>query len=239
MRSLVPFAGVAILLLLAVPGWAGPPEDTKVVVQPSPTPTAPWEIKVGAPSWLSFVTGDIGVHGITSHVNVGPNTILRHSNFIASLSGDVRKGRFGVTGDFLYLNGQDGTFTNGLTSKIDLHLGEFGVYWRMIDGPRGWLDALAGFRYTYTGTRLGLQADNQAIDTASTELVNRVAEQVATAAFGERALIRQSIDQRLTALRGRNPSLPVPPLAGRQPGIIDESIRSIIDSQREELAAAI
>jgi hypothetical protein len=99
MRSLVPIAAVAILLLLAVPGWAGPPEDTKVVVQPSPNPTSPWEIKVGVPSWLSFVSGDIGVHGITSHVNVGPNTILRHSNFIAALSGDVRKGRFGATGD--------------------------------------------------------------------------------------------------------------------------------------------
>jgi hypothetical protein len=236
-------SGVATLLLLGVPGWAGPPEDAKVVLQPTPKPTSPWEIKVGAPSWLSFVSGDIGVHGITSHVNIGPNTILRHSNFIASLSGDVRKGRFGATGDFLYLDAQAGSFTNGLTSKIDLHLeeflGEFGLYWRMIDGPRGWLDALAGFRYTYVGTRLGLQADNQAINTASTELVNRVAQQVATAAFDERALIRQSIDQRLTALRGRNPSLPVPPLAGREPGTIDELIRSIIDSRREELAAAI
>jgi hypothetical protein len=215
-------SGVAILLLLAAPGWAGQPEDTKIVVEPSPKPTAPWEIKVGAPAWLSFVTGDIGVHGITSHVDVGPNTILRHTNFIASLSGDVRRGRFGVTGDFLYLNGQDGTFTNGLTSKIDLHLeeflGEFGVYWRMIEGPRGYLDALAGFRYTYTGTRLGLQANNQAIDTASTELVNRLAEQVATAASDVGALIRQTIDQRLTALRGRNPPLPVPPLAGTEPG---------------------
>jgi hypothetical protein len=81
------------------------------------------------------------------------------------------------------LNGQAGTFTDGLTSKIDLHLeeflGEFGVYWRMIEGPRGYLDALAGFRYTYTGTRLGLQANDQAIDTASTELVNRLGQQVA------------------------------------------------------------
>jgi hypothetical protein len=243
MRNLVPIAGIAILLLLPVPGWTGQPEEPKAVQQPTPKPTAPWEIKVGAPSWLSFVSGDLGVHGITSHVNVGPNTILRHSNFIASLSGDVRKGRFGATGDFLYLNGQDGTFTNGLTSKIDLNLeeflGEFGLYWRMIDGPRGYLDALAGFRYTYVGTRLGLQADNQAINTASTELVNQVAEQVATAAFDERALIRQTIDQRLTALRGRNPSLPVPPLAGREPGVIDALIQSIIEGQREELAAAI
>src|ERR1700730_2253939 len=236
-------SGVAILLLLPAPGWTGEPEEPKAIQQPTPIPTSPWEIKVGVPSWLSFVTGDLGVHGITSHVNVGPNTILRHSNFIAALSGDVRRGRFVVTGDFLYLDAQAGSFTNGLTSKIDLHLeeflGEFGLYWRMIDGPRGYLDALAGFRYTYTGTRLGLKANDQAINAASTELVNRVAEQVATAAFDERALIRQSIDQRLTALRGRNPSLPVPPLAGREPGTIDEFIRSIIESQREELAAAI
>ena len=243
MRGLVPIAGVAILLLLAVPGRAGPPEDTKVVVQPSPNPTSPWEIKVGAPAWLSWVTGEIGVRGVTSHVYVGPNIILRHSNFTASLSGDVRRGRFGVTGDFLYLNGQDGTFTNGLTSKIDLHLeeflGEFGVYWRMIDGPRGWLDALAGFRYTYSGTRLGLQADDQAISGASTQLVNQFAQQLATPHSDLRMLIRRNIDQKLIALKGRDPSLPVPPLAGRVPGEIDELLRVLIESRQPELAAAI
>jgi hypothetical protein len=38
-------SGVAILLPSAVRGWAGQPEDTKVVVEPSPKPTAPWEIR--------------------------------------------------------------------------------------------------------------------------------------------------------------------------------------------------
>jgi hypothetical protein len=78
------------------------------------------------------------------------------------------------------LNAQAGADGTGLVSKVDLglqqFLGElFGSY-RVIAGSRGWLDLLAGFRYTYLGEQVGLQANNIAINAASTQLVDQFAE---------------------------------------------------------------
>jgi hypothetical protein len=76
-------------------------------------------------------------------------------------------------------------------------------------------------------------------DAASTDLVNRFAQQVVTPGSNVNTLIRQTIDSRLSVLSGRNPPLPVPPLAGRQPGEIHELIRGLIESRQPELIAAI
>jgi hypothetical protein len=67
---------------------------------------------------------------------------------------EVRKGRFSVLGDLLYLSAQAGTGEqSGLVSKADLglqqFLGEFFASYRLIEGSHGWLDLLAGFRYTW------------------------------------------------------------------------------------------
>jgi hypothetical protein len=69
-------------------------------------------------------------------------------------------------------------------SKLDLGLQEFaggffGSY-RVIKGLRGWLDLLAGFRYTYLDEHLRLQANNMAIGAASTRLVDDFAQQLVT-----------------------------------------------------------
>jgi hypothetical protein len=45
--------------------------------------------------------------------------------------------------------------------------------WRITVGGRGWLDLLGGFRYTYLGEQVGLRANNIAINTASTQLVDQ------------------------------------------------------------------
>jgi len=103
------------------------------------------------------VSGTTGFHGVNSNVDVGVGQILRHINFIDTLGAEVRKGRFGVLGDFLYLNAQAGADGSGLVSKVDLglqqFLGEFFGSYRVIEGPHGWLDLLAGFRYTYLAKR--------------------------------------------------------------------------------------
>ena len=97
-------------------------------------------------------------------------------------------------------------------SKVDLSLqqfiGQFFGSYRVIEGPRGWLDLLAGFRYTYLGEQVGLQANNMAIDGASTQLVNQIAQQVATPGSDLRTLIQQNIVDKLGALNGSNPKLP-------------------------------
>ncbi|HEY4781694.1 MAG TPA: autotransporter outer membrane beta-barrel domain-containing protein [Chthoniobacterales bacterium] len=218
-------------------------EEAKVVELPPAKTTEPWQITVGAPGWLANVTGTTGFHGINSDISVDVGQILRHINVIYTFAGEVRRDRFGVSGDLLYLNGQAGASGTGLVSKVDLglqqFLGEFFGSWRVVQGPRGWLDLLAGFRYTYLGEQVGLQANNLTIDSASTNLVDRFAQQLATPSSDLRTLIQQNIVDKLTSLLGQNPTLPVGPVAGREPGKIRDLVQQLIQSRQPELAAAI
>src|ERR1700736_4233234 len=201
MNLLVRLSVVPIFFLPLITGWAGTQEEAKMVEQPSVKTTEPWKITVGGPGWLAGVSGTTGFHGVNTNVDVGVGQILRHINVIYSLGGEVRRGRFGVLGDLLYLNAQAGAGTPGLVSKVDLglqqFLGEFFGSWRVIQGPRGWLDLLAGFRYTYLGEQVGLQANNLAIDAASTQLVDQFAQQLATPTSDLRTLIQQNIVNKL------------------------------------------
>jgi outer membrane autotransporter protein len=218
-------------------------EEAKVVELPPAKTTEPWQITVGAPGWLANVTGTTGLHGINSDISVDVGQILRHINVIYSLAGEVRRDRFGVSGDLLYLNGQAGASGTGLVSKVDLglqqFLGEFFGSWRVVQGPRGWLDMLAGFRYTYLGEQVGLQANNLAIDAASTQLVDRFAQQLTTPSSDLRTLVQQNIVDKLTSLLGRNPTLPVAPVAGGERDTIRNLIQQLLASRQPELTAAI
>jgi hypothetical protein len=236
---------LAFFFLLTISaGWAGTQEEAKVVQQPPPKPTDPWEITVDGPGWLAGVSGTTGLHGVNSNVDVGIGQLLKHINVVYSFGGEVRKGRFGVLGDLLYLNAQAGTGEgSGLVAKADLglqqFLGEFFTSYRVIEGPHGWLDLLAGFRYTYVGEQVGLQANNAAIDAASTQLVNQFAEQIATPGSDVRTLIQQNVVDKLNALRGQNPKLPVGPIAGDEPGRILNLIQDVIQVKAPDLAEAI
>jgi len=244
------FIRASIFLLLGALSVArgdnmtGKEEEPKAVEQPSVK--TPWEITVGGPGWLAGVSGRVGFHGVNPYVDVGIGQILKHINAIDTLSlgGEIRNGRFGVLGDYLYLNAQDGTGeSSGLVSKVDLGLqqfiGEFFGSYRLIEGPRGWLDLLGGFRFTYLGQQVGLQANNMAIDSASTQLVDEFAQQLATPNSDLRTLIDRNITDKLGALDGRNPKLPVGPIAADQKGKIQDSVQQLVQSQEPELVAAI
>jgi hypothetical protein len=213
--------------------------EAKVVEQPSTKTTEPWEIKVGGPGWLANVSGTTGFHGINSDISVDVGQILRHINVIYSFAGEVRRDRFGVSGDLLYLNAQAGAAGTGLVSKVDLglqqFLGEFFGSWRVVQGPRGWLDLLAGFRYTYLGEQVGLQANNLAIDTASTQLV----DQVATPGSNVETVVQHTIVDKLDSLLGRNPTLPVAPIAGGHRETIRDLIQQLVVQQQPQLIAAV
>ena len=144
MNLLVKLSVVLIFLLPLTAGWAGTQEEAKVIEQPSVKTTEPWQITVGGPGWLAGVSGTTGFHGVNTNVDVGVGQILRHINVIYSLGGEVRRGRFGVLGDLLYLNAQAGTGeTSGLVSKVDLGLQQFlGEFF----GSRGIRHRCAGLR---------------------------------------------------------------------------------------------
>jgi len=207
------FAGA---LFAAVAGLAaGPLElEPKETAPPSTiTDNDHWYFNLGMPGWLAFFSGDIGLHGTTSNVDVNFGQIITHVAGIASLSAEARKGRFGVYGDFLYMSLSAGVYNNGLVKKaqlsLDSYIADGEIYYRVLEGPSGWLDLRAGARYTNLYNKLELSAADNKIDQAATALVN--------AANGD---LRGLLDRLLNgALDERNPPLPVPPLG------VDEKIK--------------
>jgi hypothetical protein len=134
------------------------------------------------------------------------------------------------------LNAQAGTpQRSGLVSKYDLSfqqfIGEFFGSYRLIEEPRGWLDLLGG-RFTYLGDKVGLQANNMAIDAASSQLVDHFAQQLATPSSDLRTLVARVLD-------GHNPKLPVGPIAADQKDKIGDSVQQLLASKQQELADAI
>ena len=223
---------------------AGKQTEAKAVERPSVKTTEPWVVTVGAPGWLAGASGHIGFHGVNPYVSVGVGQILKNINVVYSFGGEVRRGRFGVLGDLLYLNGQAGTpERSGLVSKVDegfqQFIGEFFASYRVIERPRGWLDLLAGFRYTYLGNEVGLQANNMAIGAASTQVVDQFAQQLTTPNSDLRTLVDRNITDKLGALDGHNPKLPVGPVAVDQKNKIADSVQQLLASKEQELAHAI
>jgi hypothetical protein len=207
------FAGALFAVVGSVA--AGPVELEPKEMAPPPTITDNdhWYFNLGMPGWLAFVSGDIGLHGTTSHVDVGFDQIITHVAGIASLSAEARYGRFGVYGDFLYMSLSAGVYNNGLVKKaqlsLDQYLADGEVYYRVLEGPRGWLDLRAGARYTNLYNKLELSAADGKIDQAATDLVNAVNDD-----------LRGLLDRLLHgALDNKNPPLPVPPLG------VDEKIK--------------
>jgi len=185
---------------------AGPVELEPKETSSSPTITDSnhWYFNLGMPGWLAWMSGDIGLHGISSTVSVPFDQILTHVAGIATISAEARKGRFGVYGDLLYMSLSDGIYGSGLVKKANLTLDQYiadaEIYYRVLEGPSGWLDLRAGARYTNMFNRLELTSADSKIDQAATDLVNAANDD-----------LRGLLDRLLNgALDNRNPPLPVP-----------------------------
>jgi hypothetical protein len=222
------FAGV---LFAAVGGVAAGPvelESKEIAPPPTITETEPWYFNIGMPGWVASVSGDIGLHGITSSVDVDFGKIISHTKGIASFSVDARKGRFGVYGDILYLGLSDSVYPGGLISSENLDLSEYLIdaelYYRVVEGPSGWLDLRAGARYTDVYNSLKLVGNGPLFDQAATALVNAANKDLS-----------RLLDRLLHgALNNKNPPLPVAPLG------FEEKIRllKLIREARQSPATA-
>src|SRR6266576_4006249 len=186
---------------------AGPVElEPKAMAPPTITANDHWYFNIGMPGWLAFISGDIGLHGVTSNVGVDFGQIITHVAGIASISAEARKGRFGVYGDLLYMSLSAGIYGNGLVKKanltLDSYIADGEVYYRVWEGPSGWLDLRAGARYTNSFNRLELTSANSKINQAAAQFVTAVNEDL-------RGLLERLIQG---ALDPNRPPIPFPPL---------------------------
>jgi hypothetical protein len=171
------------------------------------------------PGWIAFVSGDIGLHGVNSNVDVDFGQLISHFTGVVSISAEARKGRFGVYGDLLYMSLSAGIYGDGLVKKanltVDSYIADGEVYYRVWERPSGWFDVRAGARYLNTFTRIELTSADSQINQAATQLV--------AAANGDlRDLLERLIHG---ALDPNKPPIPFPPLG-------DEAKRNLLRAIR-------
>ena len=200
------FAGA---LFAAIGGVAAGPvelEPKEMAPVPTITDNDHWYFNIGMPGWFAFISGDIGLHGVTSNANVGFDQIITHAAGIASISAEARKGRFGVYGDLLYMSLSEGIYGDGLVKKanltVDSYIADGEVYYRVWEGPSGWLDLRAGGRYFNTFNRLELASADNKINQAAAAFVTAADEDL-------RGLLEHFVGGVLDPNR---PSIPFPPL---------------------------
>jgi len=204
------FAFALVAAVSAVKAGPAELESKEIAPQPTIAEADHWQFNLGSPGWLASVSGEIGLKGISSDVSVDFDQILRHIDYAASLSAEARKGRFGFYSDLLYLEASDALYTNGMLSKVNIGLSEYIVdgeaFYRVLDRPHGWIDLRLGARYTDVYSSTKLFGNARLIDQAATNLANAIDSDL-------KGLLERLLQGRLD---GKNPPLPVPPLAAHE-----------------------
>lgn len=196
---------------------------------PAEAPAADeWAFTLALPGWIAGLEGDVGINGVVSEVNVDPGTIISHIDMVALLRGEASKGRFGITGDFMYLALSESVSPNTIVDKVNLDvdqvIGDIGMRWRLLESEHGFLDVIGGVRYVNLYQRLEVQPNDARILAASSALAAPNAD-----VFGQ--LARQ-----LASLANNDPTLPIGPLDGREVARLTAAIKQFTGTPAEREA---
>jgi hypothetical protein len=242
---------LVLALLISVTALAGDPVGKKIVTAPEEDG---WRFTLAVPGWMAGVTGDVGIGPAIGSVDVGFGTLLPKIDMIWATRAEASKGRFGILGELVYLSMSDGAGPEGMVQKVDVrvdeYLGDLAVRWRVLEGPRGYLDILAGVRYTNLYQQVGLQANDEEIDARTTDFVDEIGERLRASVeerLGDdqfRNALVESIDERITGrlveVTGPEPrERPVhnAPLAKDVPRRIGRIVERLVRQKKAELLA--
>ena len=149
-------------IVLSAPVVFAGPEPYDISKEAPPAPPQPWcetpatlEIRIGSPGWLSGLSGDIGVKGVVSDIDISFDEIFRHLTHVPiALSADIRYHRWEFFGDGQYMEVGDSATLPGLlftnaNAHVKFGLGEAFLGYRLINCDKAALSLFAGARYTY------------------------------------------------------------------------------------------
>ena len=170
---LVAGAVFATIILSSPILYAGSEYDiSKETAPPPPQPWCetpqPFEIRIGVPGWLAGVSGDVGVKGVVSDVDVRFDQVFRHLTHVPlALSADVRYRRWEFFGDGQYMEVGDSATLPGLlftNANVHLKIGGAGAFvgYRLLNCTNAWLSLFAGARYTHMEGDLSISNNGDA-----------------------------------------------------------------------------
>jgi hypothetical protein len=241
-------------LFAAVGGVAAGPvelESKELVPPPTITQSEPWQFTLAAPGWLASLDGTIGVRGVNADIDVPIDEVLQHLDMIFAMRAEAQKGPFGIYGELIYIGLSDVAQINGLINNIheqvDQTLVDGALSWRLFNQPSWSLDFAAGTHYTSVYEQLELHSDPAAIQQASEQFVNNIAndlrarldQDISNSEFLEelKSTIKADIANRIGNALERHenkPNIPIGPLGGR---IRQETVQRVENFIEKEAAA--
>jgi opacity protein-like surface antigen len=136
-----------------------------------------WEVRVGAPGWLSGLSGETGAKGIVDSVDVTFSQLFRHLTHVPIvLSAELRYGRWELFGDGQFLEvGASASLPGLLFTNANVHikdgLAEAFLGYRLINCDKAVLSLFAGARYNYEGVNLSIFDNGNALIPALREIL--------------------------------------------------------------------
>jgi hypothetical protein len=245
-------AALALALLGSTAAFAGVP-DQKMVEAPFDDH---WKFDLAVPGWMAGVEGTVGIDGIDSNIDLRFKGLINKIDMVWATRAEASKGRFGIMGELVYMSLSDSIGVGGplrnVDVRLDQYLGDFGLRWRLIEGRRGFVDAIIGVRYTNLFQHLHLQGDDAGISQTSSNLVNDVEGLIRQHSNGELSehefsneitdAVHAHVAAELSDILGPNPKrrlLAIGPLAARHPVVVANLIEDIIHEEEARLQKAI
>ena len=246
-------------LFAAVGGVAAGPvelESKETAPPPTITQSEPWQFTIAAPGWLASLDGTIGVRGVNADIDVPIDEVLQHLDMIFAMRAEAQKGPFGIYGELIYIGLSDVAQINGLINNIheqvDQTLVDGALSWRLFNQPRWSLDFAAGTHYTSVYEQLELHSDPAAIQQASEQFVNNIAndlrarldQDISNSEFlaNLKSTIKADIANRIGNALERHenrPNIPIGPLGGRIRQEIVQRVENFIEKEAAALQAQI
>jgi hypothetical protein len=236
---------------------AGPLElAPKETAPPTIAESQPWQFTIAAPGWLASLNGTIGVRGVNADIDVPVDEVLQHLDMIFAMRAEAQKGPFGIYGELIYIGLSDDTQINGLINniheKVDEYLVDGALSWRLVKQPRWSLDFAAGTHYTNVYEQLELHSDPAAINQASEQFVNNIADDLVARLNNDisnsefLAALKSTIEADIVNRIGnalerheRRPDIPIGPLGGRIREEIAQRVEHFIEFKKAELRARV
>lgn len=164
--------------------------------------------------WLAGMSGKTGVAPFPAmDIDLSSGTILQNLKWGVMGAGEIRRGRWGLLADGIYMAlSADGKLEGNLyrSGSLDIRQGlaSLSLAYRVIDDRRGYLDVYAGARYNYLGMDLSFNPDSEGIARVADDLTNRlqagITETVEGILAGKKEAILSEIAARTRAsLTGR------------------------------------
>jgi hypothetical protein len=226
-------AGLLSLAPLLTNSVAG---DAKAVLDKVPAefedPTG-WNFTSVAPIWFGGAEGTIGIAGINTAVDAGFDDIIDHLGILAAGGIEGRNGKLGfILEGSLFVKSQVGGNTPGpllTTAAIELEqlLAEGALTYRIFESDRGWVELLAGARYTYMSNDLTLTTDAAGVEAFS----ENISSEIFTRATD---LVRAEVQRRLPSIIAGLP-VPVADIADQELDTVEKRVLALAEGFRDPI----